>query len=356
MGGVCDRGGRKSILGAPLPGNVFRVYRDAGCHWLEGQPLYDGTGTGFIYLPQCALLCVPLSFMSFYWGGVVWRILNIGVFAVGVWRFTRLAGRNESPGMFARVSLIVALLSWSAARHGQMTLMMGGLMLVAVVELVDRRWWRAVLWMTLGFALKPLIVVLMLLAAVLYPRTSWRMLLAMVALVALPLLAQRPEYVLEQYRQSVQMLNDASHWGPSKQFPHLFWVLHAAGVEIPRGRPDRVAAAGGRAHPGILLGGPAEVQGCPGRRAVVYDGGDLSVVVQSSHGTQRLLPVGRGGGHLHGPSGGRAELACRGGPDRHRDGDAGELSVGPLRADRVAEAAGVRPVPGDRVGAVLAGM
>ena len=55
----------------------FQVYRDAGFHWREGQPLYDGTGTGFIYLPQCAMLCVPLSFMSFYWGGVVWRILNI---------------------------------------------------------------------------------------------------------------------------------------------------------------------------------------------------------------------------------------------------------------------------------------
>ena len=55
----------------PRLGNVFQVYRNAGCHWLEGQPLYDGTGTGFIYLPQCALLCVPLSFMSFYWGGAV---------------------------------------------------------------------------------------------------------------------------------------------------------------------------------------------------------------------------------------------------------------------------------------------
>jgi alpha-1,2-mannosyltransferase len=90
-----------------------------------------------------------------------------------------------------------------------------------------------VLWMALGFALKPLIIVLILLAAVLYPRTSWRMVLAMLALWVLPLLAQRPDYVLEQYRQSVQMLHDATAFGPSTQFPHLFWVLHTAGVEIP---------------------------------------------------------------------------------------------------------------------------
>ena len=37
----------------------------------------------------------------------------------------------------------------------------------------------------------------------------------MVALVALPFLAQRPEYVLEQYRQSVQMLNDAAPGKPT---------------------------------------------------------------------------------------------------------------------------------------------
>jgi hypothetical protein len=87
--------------------------------------------------------------------------------------------------------------------------------------------------MTLGLALKPLIIVLILLAAVLYPRTSWRLLLAMVAVVALPLLAQRPAYVWEQYRQCVQMFRDATSLGPSTQFPHLFWVLQTAGVEVP---------------------------------------------------------------------------------------------------------------------------
>jgi alpha-1,2-mannosyltransferase len=229
----------------PTLENVFRVYRDAGCHWREGQPLYDGTGTGFIYLPQCALLCVPLSFLSFCWAGVAWRILNVGIFALGVWQFVRLAGRYRSPTMFPLVSLIVILLSWSAARHGQMTMTMGGLMLLAVAELVDRRWWRAALYMTVGLAIKPLTIVLMLLAVAIYPRLWWRVLLALGVLAVLPFLAQRPEYVWQQYCDCVPMFLDASVRGPTEQFPHLFWVLSTASIEIPAASHSaiRLAAA-----------------------------------------------------------------------------------------------------------------
>jgi hypothetical protein len=217
----------------PFQGNVFKVYRDAGCHWWAGQPLYNNEGTDFIYLPQCAVLCIPLRFMSFYCGGVVWRILNIGVFAFGVWRFVGMAARNGSPAMFSLVSLIVASLSWSAARHGQMTMMMGAMMLLAVVDLVDRRWWRAVLLMALGFAFKPLIVVLMLLAAMLYPHTSWRLLLAMIALALLPLVAQRPEYAIEQYCDLPRMFHLANQWGATHGFPNAFWVLKSVGIDLP---------------------------------------------------------------------------------------------------------------------------
>lgn len=225
-----------AISQIPVPafsGNVFRVYRDAGCNWLAGQPLYDGTGNNFLYLPQCAVLCTPMALLPFHWSGFLWRIFNIGVFAVGVFRFVRLAGRDKPPAMFPWVSLVVVLLSASAARHGQMTMMMGALMLLAVVDLVDERWWRAVFWMALGVAIKPLMLVLMLLAAVLYPRTSWRTALAMIVLVGFPFLAQRPDYVLEQYRLCVQMLQDAQNLGMRNEFPHLFWVVQSVGLSVP---------------------------------------------------------------------------------------------------------------------------
>jgi hypothetical protein len=216
----------------PFAGNVFRVYRDAACHWVAGQPLYDGTGNNFLYLPQCALLCAPLSLLSFQLGGFLWRILNIAVFAIGVSRFARLASPNRF-ALFPLVSLIIIPLSWSAARHGQMTMMMGGLMLLAAVDLAEQRWWRAVFWMALGVALKPLMLVLVLLAAIVYPQTAWRMFPAMVALLLVPFMFQQPAYVVEQYRGSIQMLQDAKDLGMRQEFPHLFWVLKSVGMGVP---------------------------------------------------------------------------------------------------------------------------
>jgi hypothetical protein len=127
-----------------------------------------------------------------------------------------------------------------------MTLAMGGMMMLAVVDLADQRWWRATLWLTLGFALKPLILVLTLLAAVLYPRTSWRLTLALVPLVALPFLTQRWTYVLEQYQQMVPALGNAAEVGMDMEFAHLFGMLKAAGIDVPADAQNvlRLAAAG----------------------------------------------------------------------------------------------------------------
>ena len=217
----------------PIEGNVFLYYRDAAVRWMEGQPLYNGTGCGVIYLPQAYVLSTPFTLLPFNWGGAIWRILNIALFAVGVWQFARLASRGTSRNLFAWVSLPVILLSWSAARHGQMTMAMGGMMLLAVADLADQRWWRATLWLVLGVVLKPLALVLVLLAAVLYPRTSWRLLVGAGLALTLPLLAQHPAYVLDQYVLAVKELGIAARVGGEVEFAHLFWLLRAAGLDIP---------------------------------------------------------------------------------------------------------------------------
>jgi hypothetical protein len=172
--------------------------------------------------------------LPFAWSGALWRVVNIGVFAVGVWRFARLAGRDSDRNLFALMTLPVVLLSWSAARHGQMTMAMGGVMMLAVVELAERRWWWATLWLILGVALKPLAVVLALLAAVLYPRTSWRLVLGAVAMLALPFLLQRPAYVGEQYVLCVRELGIAAEIGVQHEFAQLFGMFQAIGIQIPQ--------------------------------------------------------------------------------------------------------------------------
>jgi len=216
----------------PAPGNVFGVYRDAAMRWSHGEPLYDGTGGGFIYLPHAAVLFMPFTLLSWTGAAAAWRLVNVGVFAIGVWSLTGLVRRDQPRLSWLLVSVPVVLLSWSAARHGQMTLTMGGLMLLAVVDVCDRRWWRATVWLILATALKPLSAVLVLLAAALYPRTSWRLAVGALAAAALPFLAQQPAYVLEQYRQGTTALRVAAEVGVEQEFAQLFWMLKSAGLGL----------------------------------------------------------------------------------------------------------------------------
>ena len=51
-------------------------YYDAALHWLQGIPLYSGSGGGFIYLPQSAIAYIPFAVMPFPVSEIVWRLLN----------------------------------------------------------------------------------------------------------------------------------------------------------------------------------------------------------------------------------------------------------------------------------------
>ena len=71
--------------------DVFVIYRDVALKWIQGEGLYDGSGTGFIYFPQAAVLFTPFSQLPVRVDSILWRLLNIGVFAAGVFGYCRLA-------------------------------------------------------------------------------------------------------------------------------------------------------------------------------------------------------------------------------------------------------------------------
>jgi alpha-1,2-mannosyltransferase len=214
---------------------IYSVYHDAGQRWIDGEPLYDGTGWGFIYLPHSAMVFAPFACLPYRLAATLCRLLNLLVFFIGVWRFTGLAELRRQRALFLWMSLLVMPLILTSARHAQMTLAMGAMMLLAVADLVESRWNRAALFLTLGLALKPLIVVLMLLVAVLYPRVSWRLLIGVLVLLVLPFLTQRPTYVATQYRECFQMFDDAQKYALTHpgEYAQLFWMLQSFGVDVP---------------------------------------------------------------------------------------------------------------------------
>lgn len=239
------------IAGYVLAGTshtVTPIYRQAALNWFSGKPLYTDTGGGFIYLPQAILSFAPFAALPPLAGDLLWRLLTVTAYAYGVRTLADFVGRRWGVELFPAMTYLCIPLAWQAAVNGQATLPVTALMILSVVELANRRWWRATLWLILGLAVKPMITFLLLLAAALYRPMRARLLAGIAVLFVTPFLLQSPRYVIEQYRGWSVMLQAASdigpwphlspqsRWsmtGPVSPWPHFFGLLETVGIVIP---------------------------------------------------------------------------------------------------------------------------
>ena len=164
--------------------NVFSVYRDAGLRWLHGEDLYPAQYR-FNYFPPSAVFFAVFSGMPYGIEGALWRIANIAVFAAGLWRLGAHGDETATARHFMISTVVTVILSASAARYGQLTLAMSGLMMATATDLEEGHLWRAAIFAALAVAMKPLAVVLALLLFAVYPRARWRVALALLVFFVL---------------------------------------------------------------------------------------------------------------------------------------------------------------------------
>ncbi len=206
------------VICAMISSGVYRSavppYRLSALNWLAGKDLYDGLGIGgFVYFPQSAIIFIPFAMLPEAAGEILWRLVIIAIFAIGLQSFSHLARGRSNIELFPLMTLVSLPLAWDCARNGQATLAMTGLMLLAVVDIAHIRWWRATLWLVLGVAVKPLIIVLVLLIMAIDRSMRWRALLGIAALALAPFLIQHPGYVLQQYSACLRNMTTAAHVG-----------------------------------------------------------------------------------------------------------------------------------------------
>lgn len=214
--------------------SVVPTYRIAALSWLDGQGLYNGDGVGgFVYFQQAAILFVPFAMFSPAVGELLWRLVTIGAFAAGLLSFAQLAGKRPEKQLFPLMTLVALPLAWDCARNGQATLLITGLMLLAVGDVAQGSWWRATLWLALGVAVKPLAIVLVLLIMVIDRPMSWRLLLGMGAGALSPFLFGRPAYVLQQYSVCLNNMTMAAHVGAMDMgWTSPFSALRLIGIDV----------------------------------------------------------------------------------------------------------------------------
>jgi hypothetical protein len=136
--------------------------------------------------------------------------------------------------LFPLMTMVSLPIVWDCARNGQATLALTGLMLLAVVDVARNRWWRATLWLSLGVAVKPLAIVLVLLIMATYRPMTWRVLVGMILLALSPFAAQHPEYVAHQYTACLRNMMTAAHVGVAAYgWTTPFTALRVAGLDVP---------------------------------------------------------------------------------------------------------------------------
>lgn len=184
----------------------FAPYLRGADRWLDGLDLYSTKpNKGFVYSPLAAVFFTPFTFVSPAVANVLWRLLSIACLLGGLWSVLRFGPFHGIPPHFhGLVYLLLLPLSLSNIDSGQANPIVIGLLLAGLAAACTGRWTLAALAVAgaVHWKIYPLVAGLLLIV-VAPKKFTWRFLLALAVMAALPFLFQKPAYVVEQYREWV---------------------------------------------------------------------------------------------------------------------------------------------------------
>jgi hypothetical protein len=184
----------------PQSHTVYDIYSAASRRWLAGEEVYVPTREYYRYSPLFTVVLTPLAALPDEWGGVIWKLVNCGVFAVGLGAWVRrLHGGEFGRAQAAAIFLLVLPLSAHSMYNSQANLMMTGSLLLGLASACEERWNRAAAWLAWATLIKVYPLALAALVAALFPRRfAWRFPVALAFGLLLPFVAQAPAFVASQ--------------------------------------------------------------------------------------------------------------------------------------------------------------
>ena len=229
----------------PRVHSLYPTYAAAGADWLAGKDLYYRDRPAELHLdqyrysPLVAALLAPFSLLPEQVGGVLWRLLNVGLFLGGWICWLRAAAPVLIDRRLGAVMLLLGLpVALASVNNGQPNTLITGLMLGALAAAACNQWALAATGLTLAAAVKGWPLALALLLAVAYPRrfAPW-LLLALLAMLALPFLLQRPEYVASQYASWYRVVaeDDRKMWPWELAYRDLWLLIRLWALPVSRG-------------------------------------------------------------------------------------------------------------------------
>ncbi len=222
------------VLVWPRTHTTFPIFAAAALDWLNGEDLYlieNERRLGldhYRYSPLVAALMVPFGLLPEGAGGVLWRLLNAGVFlSAAAWWLRVAAPLAVTRVQKAAFFLLLVPLAVTSLNNGQSNLLVIGLLVAGVAAAAERRWNLAAGCVVLACLFKVYPIVVGLLLTLLSPRRLGpRLAVGLLLGMAFPFALQRPEYVANQYATWFHLLlaDDRRSWPVTLGYQDL-WML-----------------------------------------------------------------------------------------------------------------------------------
>jgi alpha-1,2-mannosyltransferase len=216
---------------APFKHTVTPVYHEAVERWMASESIYINTINAYFYFPQFVLIFMPFHLLPIPLSDILWRIVSSGLLVWAIWRIVSLSRSLQNELLFLYMSLIALSPSLGAMYNGQGNVIFAALTVHAAASLAGSQWWIATLCMVGALAVKPIGLVMLLLAVVVYRTTIWRLAIGLVIFLSLPLFFAEPSYVFSQYQQSFEHLYFSS-LVTEHRFADLNGLLRTIGIGL----------------------------------------------------------------------------------------------------------------------------
>ena len=231
---------------------VLPIYLEGGRRWENAEPLYGPMPAGLDVIrnpPLIAALTVPFTELPPRFAALLWRILLIGLYALGLFQFLRDVAPPISALRRDIFWMLGAVLVLNAFNNAQLNLLIVASALLGVAAAARGHWWVSAFWLTLSGQVKIYPFALAGLVCVAFPRTMiWRTALMLIAGLLLPCVLANPQYALDQYRSFAITLKADDRTDVAIERTTRDWSIlprSFAGVIVPREVVLPVAAIAG---------------------------------------------------------------------------------------------------------------
>jgi len=185
----------------PTKNTVFPIYTFAAGEWRAGRDLYVKMPEYdyYRYSPLMAAFFVPWRELSDAWGGVIWRLVGMGILTWALWRWIRDVLQLKCKSVIAGIYLLVAPFVLQNLHNGQSNVHMLGFLLLGMADAATGNAWRSALWFALAGFIKPYVLAIAGLIAIIEQRLFVRLAVVLIAGVAVTFMFQKPAYVADQH-------------------------------------------------------------------------------------------------------------------------------------------------------------